>query len=167
MKTKRPLAKADLDRKEWCFKSIPEEEMDACYIYEYSRELGGRCDLGAFAICAPNTAWQELDEKVRSEFVERLTNQRHFGSLTMEPESETDITNIQKFRREYGKWDTSKYNLERTEFGFFAINWRYGDREIKRRFAQWLSEQRKEAEGRGWTEVDYKAKGRGGRIGCA
>jgi hypothetical protein len=176
MKTKQPLDKADLDRNEWCFKSIRKTELDACYAYEYLRELSRRPDqnsngsanaafrkfitpfIGNVAIlrtCSPKIAWQDLDSKVRSEMVRGLAI-RDFASLTMEPESETDITNIEKFRRAYRKMETSKFNLERTEYGFFAINWRYADREIKQRFAKWLSARRK--------EMDYKAKARGGSM---
>src|SRR5205807_2348545 len=53
---------------------------------------------------------------------------------------------------------------ERTEYGFFAINWRFADRDLKRTFDEWLAERRKEVERRGWTKPDYKAKIRGGSM---
>jgi hypothetical protein len=184
MKAKRPLEKADLDRKEWCFKSIPKREIDACYSYEYLRELARRPHrIEAVAEfrkvmthwlfvapalledCDPNISWQELDQKMRSALVQIHTNFRSDGSLKMEPEKELDdreleITNIKRFRHRCESWQ-DKFDRERTEYGFFAINWRYGDREIKRTFAEWLSDQREEV---GWTEIDYKTKARGGSM---
>jgi hypothetical protein len=48
------------------------------------------------------------------------------------------------------------------ERGSFAINWYYPDAQLKRAFAEWLSEQRKDREKRGLTEITYKPRGRGG-----
>ena len=44
MKTKQSqrAEKRELDRKEWDFRSIPKFETEACYIYEYARELTRR-----------------------------------------------------------------------------------------------------------------------------
>jgi hypothetical protein len=181
MKTKRALEKADLDRKEWCFKSIPKREIDACYIYEYLRELARqshRIDaVGEFRKimitmlflkpalledCDPNISWQELDEKMRSTLVQIHTRARSDGSLKMEPEKELDESelDIKRFRHRCESWQ-DEFDRERTEYGFFAINWRYADREIKRTFAEWLSQQREEVK---WTEIDYKTKARGGSM---
>lgn len=180
MKTTQPLKKADLDRKEWCFKSIPKHEVNACYGYEYFRELARRSHridaVGEFRKvmanwlfykpalledCNPNISWQELHQKMRSALVKIHTNIRSVGCLIMEPERESDITNIKRFRHSCRGLCQDELDRERTEYGFFAINWRYADREIKRTFAQWLSEQREEVK---WTEIDYKTKARGGSM---
>jgi hypothetical protein len=190
MKTKQPSEQADLDRKEWCFKSIRPSETDACYLYEYCRELARRpqriletperygsveaveefrkvmthwlfCNPALLNDCDPNISWQELDQRTRSALVEIQTNLRSASSLIMDLERElVDVTTIKRFRHGLGSWQ-DELDLQRTEYGFFAINWRYADREIKRRFEQWLSEQREEVK---WTEIDYKAKARGGSL---
>jgi hypothetical protein len=170
MKTKQPLENADLDRNEWCFKSIPKREIAACFAYEYFRELArpphrieARFLKRALLDCDPNISWQELDQKMRSTLVKLNTLFDSVGSLHMEPERELDgldITNIKRYRQGFESWQ-NEFDRERTEYGFFAINWRYPDREIKRRFEQWLSEQREEVK---WTEFDYKIKARGGSM---
>lgn len=183
MKAKQPTKKADLDAKEWRFKSISPKDADACYLYEYSRELirrsssNGRKDeptgiatkllrflgMAAHSLSAAdilNTPWQNLGENAQSIISNRVAN-RNLISLIMEPENESDTTNIREFRKQFGSWQNS-FDSERTEYGFFAINWRYADRDIKRTFEEWLAERRKKVEQRGWTKPDYMAKGRGG-----
>jgi hypothetical protein len=186
MKAKQPAKNADLDSKEWCFRSISTKEADACYVYEYLRELirrspsNGRKDGRAIiatkvvrfwgmdehslsaADIILNTPWQDLGHEAQSILSRRVAN-RNLISLTMEPENDLDITNIKEFRERYGSWQNS-FDSERTEYGFFAINWRFADRDLKRTFDEWLAERRKEVERRGWTKPDYKAKGRGGSV---
>src|SRR5690348_7991818 len=121
MQTTKPLKNADLDRKEWCFKSIPKHEVNACYCYEYFRELAKRshrndavgefrkvltswlfCKPALLENCNPNISWQELHQKMRSALVNILTNIRSVGSLVMEPERELEITNLKRFRHHWG-----------------------------------------------------------------
>src|SRR6266446_1072477 len=44
VKTKQPprAKKGKLGRKEWDFRKIPKSEIEACFIYEYARELARR-----------------------------------------------------------------------------------------------------------------------------
>jgi hypothetical protein len=86
----------------------------------------------------PDTSWQGLDQKVRSELVKEVNygRQHRWNSLPVR-----------------------KLSIERDSF---EINWNYPDAELKRAFAKWLSEQRKGREKGELTEIKYKPKGRGG-----
>jgi hypothetical protein len=42
MKPGQKAEKSELDRKEWDFREIPKTEVEACFIYEYARELARR-----------------------------------------------------------------------------------------------------------------------------
>lgn len=185
MKTKqRPKAeKGELDRKEWDFGSIPKSEIEACFIYEYARELARRSPgildlfiLGQIGwsagkktpqfsegrkVCQefrktmtdcvpdflylygdwfPDTSWQGVDQKVRSELVKEVN-----------------------YGRQY-RWNSLPVNKNKLsiERGFLPINWHYPDAELKRAFAKWLSKQRKDREKSELAEIKYKPKGRGG-----
>jgi hypothetical protein len=176
----RPKAqKVQLDPKEWNFISIPQPEIEACFIYEYARELARRLDsfiLGQIDCSAgkktpqlsngkkvclefrktitncfsdflylygdsfPATSWQGLDQKERSELVEEVNYGRHH------------------------RWNSLPVQRD-----FFTINWHYPDAELKRAFAKWLSEQRKDRKKSEPAEIKYKPKGRGGfgdRLNC-
>jgi hypothetical protein len=207
VKTKqRPKPEKDeLDRKEWDFSSIPESEIEACFIYEYARELARRSPrisalfaIGQIACSAghdegrkahirnimtacfpdfptinedwfPGTPWQGLDQKVRSALVGEVNNgpQHYWNSL---PIHKLSIETM-KFDKNVGANGTLRYvpqpfreeDISQTESGFFAINWNYPDAELRRAFAKWLSEERKDRVSRGLTEIKYKRK-RGGFI---
>jgi hypothetical protein len=68
MKTKQsPKAKkAELDRKEWCFTSIPKPEIETCFIYEYARELARRSPriLDLFTKWRAGWKWENNDASI-------------------------------------------------------------------------------------------------------
>jgi hypothetical protein len=183
VKTKQPpkAKKGKLDRKEWDFRKIPKPEIEACFIYEYARELAGRSPeiLDLFTqeqagrsarkktpqfsegkkVCQefrktmtdcfpdflylygdwfPDTSWQGVDQKVRSELVKEVNYGRQ------------------------QRWNSLRVPKSSIKRGSFAINWNYPDAELKRAFGKWLSEQRKHREKSELTEIKYKPKGRGG-----
>jgi len=117
----------------------------------------------------PDTSWQELDEKVRSRLVKEVNNgpQHYWHSLpshklsieTMKFEK-PNVMGFETFR--YVPEPFRKEDISQTERGFLAINWNYPNAELTRAFTKWLSEQRKDREKHGLTEIKYKPKGRGG-----
>lgn len=217
MKTKqsRSANKVELAQTEWDFREIPKGEIEACFIYEYARELARRSsrilDLLAkwktgwsapkktperyegrkagmeltktMTTCFPDfpslilgtdwfpdTSWRALDQKVRAEMVEEVNKGLHhywgrlpFNKLniqTLRRLKAANVTSIEAFRYIHELF--SKEDLSQSEYGFFAINWGFPDPEIRRAFAKWVLEERKDRDIRGLTEIKYKPKGRGG-----
>jgi len=206
----RPKAeKGELDRNEWDFRSIPKSEIEACFIYEYARELARQsprisalfaigqigCSAGKntprfdegrqayirniMTACFPefptinedwfpDTPWEGLGQEVRSGLVKEVNNspQHYWNSL---PIHKLRIETI-KFAKNVGTNGTFRHvrepfreeDISQIESGFLKINWNYPDGELKRAFAKWLSEERKDREKRGLTEIKYQPKGRGG-----
>jgi hypothetical protein len=203
--------KRELDAKEWDFRPIPKSEIEACYIYEYARELTRRSPriLDLFAqwqagwsagkkthqfsegrkaykefrkimtVCFPDfplinddwfpdTPWQKLNVKVRCRLVKDVnkgpqhywnslpSHKLHFETFKFEPQ----LRGEWKWR--YVPEPFRREDISQTERGTFAINWHYPNAELTRAFAKWLSEQRKDREQRGLTEIKYRQKGRGG-----
>ena len=117
----------------------------------------------------PDTPWQKLDVKVRCRLVEELNKgpQHYWNSL---PSHKLSIQTFKFEKRNEMAWGEWRYvpqpfreeDISQTERGTFAINWHYPDTQLTRAFAEWLSEQRKDREQRGLTEIKYKQKGRGG-----
>jgi len=176
VKTKQPpkAKTGKLDRKEWDFRKIPKPEIEACFIYEYARELASRSTQGQAGrsagkktsqfskgkkVCQefrktmtdcfpdflylygdwfPDTSWQGVDQKVRSELVKEVNYGRQH------------------------RWNSLPVPKSSIKRGSFAINWNYPDAELKRAFAKWLSKQRKAGEKSELTVIKYKPRRRGG-----
>jgi hypothetical protein len=115
----------------------------------------------------PDAPWQALDEKVRTRLVKEVNDgpQHYWNSL---PSHKLSIQTM-KFEKNVNSNWTFRYvpehfrreDISQTEHGSFAINWHYPNTELTRAFAEWLSEQRKDREKRGLTEIKYKPRGRG------
>jgi hypothetical protein len=183
--------KGKLDRKEWDFRKISKSEIETCFIYEYARELAKRSprisalftqwQAGRRAgettpefsngtkaykefrkmmtACFPDfpdvnedwfpdTSWQRLDENVRSRLVKEVKSgpQHYLNSSSS------------------NKLSARTFKFEKpSEMG---CEWRYVPEPfsaaLKRAFAEWLSQQRKDREKSGLTEIKYKPNGRGG-----
>jgi hypothetical protein len=57
MKREQGAEKAELDRKEWDFRLIPKSELEACFIYEYARELARRSPRILDLLAKWKTSW--------------------------------------------------------------------------------------------------------------
>jgi len=214
-KQSRSANKAELAQTEWDFREIPKAEIEACFIYEYARELARRSprilDLLAkwktswsalkntperyegrkagkeltktMTTCFPDfpsiilgtdrfpdTSWRALDQKVRAEMVEQINKGLHhywsrlpFDKLHIQTLRQLEAANVRSIETFRCIHETPRNeDLSQTEYGFFAIDWNYPDPAIERAFGKWLSEQRKDREKRGLTEIKHKPKGRGG-----
>jgi hypothetical protein len=116
----------------------------------------------------PKSPWQTLSksdrsyivEKVRDGYSRRLEKSplRRFHIETLRELAPANINSLRVFRfvHELGE----EGDLGKTEYGFFALNWRYSDKEIRDVFAEWLSEQRTEFNRAG--VANQKRPGRGG-----
>jgi hypothetical protein len=212
MKPGQRAEKPELDRTEWDFREIPKTEVEACFIYEYARELTKRSPriLNLFAqwragsnagkktpqssiareaykefrkimtACFPDfpfisedwfpdTPWQKLDVQVRSRLLKEVNNgpQHYWNSLPSHKLSIRAFKFEKRNEMAWGEWQYvpepfRKEDISHTERGTFAINWHYPDAQLKRAFAEWVSEQRKDRERRGLREIKYRPRGRGG-----
>ena len=205
MKREHGANKPELPREEWDFRSVPQSEIETCFIYEYARELVRRsprisdlwaklkanitasvfheftkiinkCLPDASAIVFarkwfPDSPWQRLDEKLRSELVKETMEEglHHywkslpFGKLhiqTLRQLEPANIRSLEAFRYLHEIFQTEDIN--ETEYGFFAINWSYPDSEIRRAFDQWLSDEREGRKRQGLIHIARKPRGRGG-----
>jgi hypothetical protein len=183
VKTKRPpkAKKGKLDRKEWDFRKITKPEIEACFIYEYARELAGRSPeiLDLFIIgqigCSARKKTPQFSEgrKVCLEFRKTMTDcvpdflylygdwfpDKSWQRVDQKVRSE--LVKEVNYGRQY-RWNSLPVRKLRIKRDSFAINWNYPDAELKRAFAKWLLKQRKDREKSEPPEIKYKPKRRGG-----
>lgn len=197
-----------LEREEWDFEQVPPDEIQACYVHEYGRELTKewprlsrlwaiykqrstlprghpdgwkarrvhrllyRVFSRRFGYCPPfwlfPTAWQNVEGKERSELLEDLdllpgTREESRDRLAINTLRELEASNVNSIEAfAYLRELFSKEELDQTEHGFFAINWNYGDQQIKDVFASWLRDQRQEREKLGLKAIKHRKTARGG-----
>jgi hypothetical protein len=116
----------------------------------------------------PDTAWQNIEDKERSELVEDLNflwsfdeqPYRRFKIHTLGELEASNVTSIEGFA--YLHELLGKEELDQTEYGFFAIDWNYVDSEIRRAFESWLNEQRKARANLGLAQIKHHKTARGG-----
>ncbi len=213
-----PLAnfrmKSIIDKEEWDFARIPLDQREACYLYEYERELTKhwprlsqlflirkqrsilpkedpkawkiittmtlihRVFLKRFGVGLsiyfdffPHIPWQSLDDTIRSRLVKDVTSFNREGLSrfdrlaihTLRELAASKIRSIETFARVH-EFLLSDEARDQTEYGFFAINWDYGDPEIKNAFESWLTERRHEREKLGLKAIKHRRTARGGFV---
>jgi hypothetical protein len=206
--TARPKGKGaivELEPEEWCFKTLPKAEIEACYLYEYGREfargdpeilkllselqikmaekkrgwvgllqtLSQRFEIvfTDFPMLAfmfiPGIPWQGLSKSDRSNIVTEVregysrrqqkspSRRLHIETLgQLEPANIASLRTFKFYHEIFYKDD-----LGETEYGFFALNWKHTDKDIRDAFNAWLSEQRTERNSLGIAKAKHKSRG--------
>ena len=171
---------------EWDFSTVPREQLAACFVHEYARELTrqwpkllqllgkathyfelpkGHADRWKgfriyqlvyrifsrrFGHCPafwlfPDTCWQNLNAKERLRLVAAVNFPAEYKRVSihtlreLEPAKQRSIETF-ALVHEF----LSDEELDGTEYGFFAVDWNYPDREIESAFKSWLRKQRNE-----------------------
>jgi len=117
----------------------------------------------------PDTPWQRLDKQVRSRLVKELNSgPNHYWHSVPRHKLCIEIFKFQKpnAKMAFGEWQYvpepfRDEDISQIERGTIAINWNYTDAQLRKAFAEWLSEQRKERDEGGLTAIKYKPRGRG------
>ena len=110
----------------------------------------------------PETAWQGLDQTVRSALVEDVADKHHWNSVPIQLE-------VFKFERsvatnpaiQYKSLPSEGEDRSQMERGSFWINCSHGDGPIKAAFARSLRKIRADRKNRGLIEIKYRSNGRG------
>jgi hypothetical protein len=116
----------------------------------------------------PDTSWQRLDENVRSRLVKEVkSGPQHYLNSSSSNKLSARTFKFEKPSEMGCEWRSvpepfRQEDISHIEHSTLAINWLYPDAALKRAFAEWLSQQRKDRERRGLIEIKYKPKGRGG-----
>jgi hypothetical protein len=116
----------------------------------------------------PHIPWQALNDTRRSAMMEDVTELRdshnhrldRLSIQTLRGLEAANVTSIEGFA--YLRELFSNHELDQTEYGFFAINWNYGNPEIIDAFTSWLQEQRQQREKLGLKAMKYRKTSRGG-----
>ena len=114
----------------------------------------------------PETCYQDLDKRQRARLKRMVVEGSHhyhvghaMNRIKIQTSRELDLMNIKTLRHFAHFHEVFSDNeTDKTEYGFFAIDWNYGNPEIVSAFKSWLDEQRK-AHGFGAPVLRKKSRG--------